>query len=96
MFDADARARKIVVDRVSEWWAIPLTDEQRPNKLIHAKLQEMVAAALKAAYNEGLEDAATLAANVYQHTASYTHERNYAERICPRIAASVRAKKVPT
>jgi|CXWL01.1.fsa_nt_gi hypothetical protein len=96
MTDFDAKAREIVEDRVSEWWAIPLTAEQRPHKLIHAKLQEMFAAALKAAYNEGLEDAAVLADAYARRAFSGPHGSDIAGMAAHNVAKAVRAKKVPT
>ncbi len=46
---------------------------------------------VKAAIAIVIDEAAKVAEDKYQHTVSQTTERDVAERLCPRIAAAIRA-----
>ena len=52
-------------------------------------------AAYDAGYLAGLERAAEIAANKYTFTGSMTVERNVAEKLCARIATTIRAEMEP-
>jgi len=57
------------------------------------RIYKQIQTLLDKAYNDAVEDCAKLAENVSRHTGSVTLERDYANKILPRVANSIRTLK---